>query len=56
MLQEEACRLSDADSVASSIGAVNTLVRQSDGSLAGYNTDWDAAISAVEKALAEGEC
>lgn len=51
-MQEDACRLSEADSVATSIGAVNTLIRKPDGSLAGYNTDWDAAISAVEHALA----
>lgn len=44
--------MSAADPVAASIGAVNTLVRRPDGSLAGYNTDWDAAISAIEKCLA----
>jgi shikimate 5-dehydrogenase len=30
---------------------VNTLIRQPDGSLAGYNTDWDAAMDAIEAAL-----
>lgn len=54
-MQEDACRLSDADPVASSIGAVNTLVRRPDGSLAGYNTDWHAAISAIEQSLTNGE-
>lgn len=39
--------------MAASIGAVNTLIRQPEGGLAGYNTDWDAAISAIEKSLAE---
>jgi 3-dehydroquinate dehydratase/shikimate dehydrogenase len=39
------------DPVAERIGAANTLVRQPDGSLRAYNTDWSAAISAVEDAL-----
>ena len=39
------------DSVAQQIGAVNTLVRQQDGTLKGYNTDWSAAISAIEQGL-----
>ena len=35
---------------------MNTLVRRPDGSLAGYNTDWDAAISAIENSLtSDGE-
>ena len=50
-MQEAACRLSMPDEVAGKIGAVNTLIRQPDGSLAGHNTDWDAAISAVENAM-----
>eukprot|EP00897_Mesotaenium_endlicherianum_P002379 jgi/Mesen1/2169/ME000152S01252 len=33
------------------IGAVNTLVRRPDGTLKGYNTDWGAAISAIEDGL-----
>lgn len=37
------------------IGAVNTLVRQEDGSLKGYNTDWSAAIAAIERGLDPGE-
>lgn len=42
----------EVDPVAEQIGAVNTLVRQPDGSLKGYNTDWSAAISAIERGLA----
>ncbi len=45
ILQEAALRLAaDVDPVARQIGAVNTLVRQPDGSFKGYNTDWLAAI------------
>ena len=40
------------DPVAQQIGAVNTLVRQPDGGLRGYNTDWQAAIHAIEHAYA----
>ena len=36
------------------IGAVNTLVRQDGGSLNGYNTDWSAAIAAIERGLDPG--
>lgn len=43
---------SEVDPVAKQIGAVNTLVRQPDGGLRGYNTDWQAAISAIERAYA----
>ena len=50
-MQEGACRLGQADSVAGKIGAVNTLVRRPDGGMDGHNTDWDAAISAVEAAI-----
>lgn len=39
------------DPVAQQIGAANTLVGQSDGTLAAYNTDWSAAISAIEGGL-----
>ena len=39
------------DPVAQQIGAVNTLVRQHDGRLKGFNTDWSAAISAIEAGL-----
>lgn len=50
--KEAALRLADsADDVAVQIGAVNTLVRQADGSLRGFNTDWSAAINAIEDRL-----
>lgn len=39
------------DPLAQEIGAVNTLIRQSDGSLHGYNTDCDAAMDAMEAGL-----
>ena len=41
----------EVDPVAAQIGAVNTLVRQADGSLKGYNTDWSAAIEAIEACM-----
>ncbi|MBA0617605.1 hypothetical protein Godav_027033, partial [Gossypium davidsonii] len=41
--------------IAKSIGAVNTIVRRPmDGKLIGYNTDCEAAISAIEDALTAG--
>lgn len=40
----------EVDPVAKQIGAVNTLVRQPDGTLKGYNTDYVAAIEAIENA------
>ena len=39
------------DPVARQIGAVNTLIRQPDGTFKGYNTDWSAAIGAIERQL-----
>lgn len=36
----------------SKIGAMNTVVVKPDGALWGFNTDWVAAISAIEEALA----
>jgi hypothetical protein len=45
----------EADSVAARIGAANTLVRTPEGKLKAYNTDWSAAIAAVEAGLG-GEC
>ena len=39
----------EADQVALAIGAANTLVRQPDGALKAYNTDWSAAIAAIER-------
>ena len=38
------------DPIAKKIGAVNTLVRQPDGTLKGYNTDYSAAIEVIERA------
>ena len=50
--QEAALRLADSvGDTARSIGAVNTLIRQADGSLAAHNTDWTAAIGAIEAGL-----
>lgn len=44
----------EVDPIAQQIGAVNTLVRQQDGTLKGYNTDWSAAITAIEQGLQSG--
>ena len=53
-VQEEALRLADSvNPVAQKIGAVNTLIRRPDGSLTAHNTDWSAAIGAIEAALAD---
>ena len=41
----------DVDPVAAKIGAVNTLVRRADGTLKGYNTDYVAAVAAIERAM-----
>eukprot|EP00898_Chlorokybus_atmophyticus_P005029 jgi/Chlat1/5527/Chrsp369S05341 len=50
--KEAAMRCCDeVDPVAKAIGAVNTLVRKADGTLFGYNTDYSAAISAIEDGL-----
>ncbi|KAI0564835.1 Shikimate dehydrogenase [Gracilaria domingensis] len=46
--------MDDVDQVAKKIGAMNTVVRQTNGTLKGYNTDWAAAISAVEDHLDDG--
>jgi len=43
----------EVDPIAAQIGAINTLVRQSNGGLKGYNTDYSAAIGAIEDALDE---
>ncbi len=52
MLQEAALAAADSvDPLAARIGAVNTLVRQADGSLRGYNTDCGAALDAIEAGL-----
>ena len=53
MAQEAALAAADSvDPLAARIGAVNTLVRQPDGSLRGYNTDCGAALDAIEAGLA----
>lgn len=39
------------DPVCASIGACNTLIRGADGEFSGYNTDWKAAIDAIENGL-----
>lgn len=46
--------VASCDPVAAQIGACNTLVKQQDGSFKGYNTDWIAAISAIERVIATG--
>lgn len=43
----------EVDPVAARIGALNTLVKSNDGQLKGFNTDWSAAISAIEQGLLE---
>ena len=39
------------EEVAQQIGAINTIVKSSEGQLKGSNTDWIAAISAIERKL-----
>lgn len=46
--------MDEIDDVARRIGAMNTVVRREDGSLKGYNTDWVAALSAVEECVEGG--
>ncbi|KAJ9513859.1 hypothetical protein QJQ45_020935 [Haematococcus lacustris] len=54
-LQEPALQVcQEVDPVAAQIGAVNTLVRLAGGGFKGYNTDWLAAIEAIEQQLAAG--
>ena len=51
-MQEAALEAADSvDPLAARIGAVNTLLRQPDGGLRGYNTDCSAAIAAIEAGL-----
>lgn len=50
ILDEQRC-VDVVDEVAERIGAINTIVRLKDGRTKGYNTDWMAAIGAVERAL-----
>ncbi|TKY61439.1 Bifunctional 3-dehydroquinate dehydratase/shikimate dehydrogenase [Spatholobus suberectus] len=56
--KEEVLRFCDeVHPVAQSIGAVNTIIRRPrDGKLVGYNTDCEAAITAIEDALIEHGC
>ncbi|KAL6622729.1 hypothetical protein ACP70R_018703 [Stipagrostis hirtigluma subsp. patula] len=50
--KEAAVRCCDeVDPIARDIGAVNTIVRRSDGKLVGYNTDYVGAISAIEDGI-----
>ena len=50
--KEAALRCCDeVDPVAAEIGAVNTLVKRPDGTFKGYNTDYVAAIDAIEAAM-----
>ncbi|XP_044499972.1 bifunctional 3-dehydroquinate dehydratase/shikimate dehydrogenase, chloroplastic-like isoform X2 [Mangifera indica] len=50
--KEAAAKICDeVDPVAKSIGAVNCIVRRSDGKLFGCNTDYIGAISAIEDGL-----
>lgn len=44
------------DDVASRIGAMNTVVQMENGVFKGFNTDWLAAISAIEEKLQDGLC
>lgn len=44
----------EMDEIATKIGAMNTVVKQADGRLKGYNTDWVAAISAIEEKVDNG--
>jgi len=46
--------LDDVEPLARRIGAVNTIVRRR-GRLLGSNTDWSAAIAAIESGLRDGE-
>jgi 3-dehydroquinate dehydratase/shikimate dehydrogenase len=42
------------DPMARRIGAVNTIRRRADGSLAGTNTDWSAGLAAIEAVVGQG--
>jgi shikimate dehydrogenase len=45
--------LDDIDPMAARIGAINTVVRTSDGSLVGYNTDGSGFLAALQSAVVE---
>ncbi|KAG0592010.1 hypothetical protein M758_1G202800 [Ceratodon purpureus] len=51
--KEDALRLcgDKVEFVAKGIGAVNTVIREKDGELKGYNTDCEGALSAIEDGL-----
>ncbi|KAK9808396.1 hypothetical protein WJX73_000083 [Symbiochloris irregularis] len=52
--KEAAAKVADeVDPTAAKIGAVNTLIRDQSDKLHAYNTDWSAAISAIEAGLAK---
>lgn len=42
------------DDVARRIGAINSVIKRKDGTLKGFNTDWVAALSAVEEKMTGG--
>lgn len=46
--------LDEVEPLAARVGAVNTVVRGRDGKLAGFNTDLVGAMTALEKALLDG--
>lgn len=46
--------MNEMDDVASRIGAMNTVVQLENGRLKGFNTDWMAAISAIEEKFSNG--
>ena len=41
----------EIDAMVGELGAMNTVLRREDGTLKGYNTNWIAAINAIEIAL-----
>ncbi len=47
--------LDDIDPIAQKMGAVNTIVRQNDGSLKGYNTDGAGFVHALEEAVGKNK-
>ncbi|EFJ08617.1 hypothetical protein SELMODRAFT_269650 [Selaginella moellendorffii] len=52
--KEDALKCCDeVESSAKAIGAVNTIIRRADGKFVGYNTDCEAAISAIEDGVRE---
>lgn len=43
--------MDEVESITEKIGAMNTVVLDDEGNIYGYNTDWVAAISAIEEGL-----